>query len=151
MRLLPISALLHDGHDDILSRHEREFLRDAPGDDHWIHHETLADILQRREHDICGQKGLRQRNAAVSTFISRVSASWTKASTRGHGSPVIKRPLKPLHRSGHERILMQHHQVPRQTAHSFAAHRVALVRHGRRANLRRFKRLLHFLHSQDRP
>lgn len=61
------------------------------------------------------------------------------------GSPVVERALEPLDARGHERVLVQDHQVPREAADALGAHRVALVRHRGRADLRRLKRLLHFL------
>jgi hypothetical protein len=50
--------------------------------------------------------------------------------------PVIECPLKPLYTRGHKRVLMEDHQVPRETAHALGAHRVPLVRHCRRPYLR---------------
>lgn len=60
-------------------------------------------------------------------------------------APVVQCPLEPLYAGGHERVLVQNHQVSSQTAHALGAHGVALVRHGGRPDLRRLERLLDFL------
>ena len=61
------------------------------------------------------------------------------------GAPVVERALEPLHARGHARVLVQHHEVPRKAADALGAHRVALVGHRGRADLRRLERLFHFL------
>jgi len=61
------------------------------------------------------------------------------------GLPIIECPLKPLYTRSHECILMEDHQVPRETAHALGAHRVPLVRHCGRPYLCRLKGLFHFL------
>jgi hypothetical protein len=65
----------------------------------------------------------------------------------GNDLPIIKRALKPLGASRGKNILMDRHEMTRKTADALASHRVSLVRHRRRANLRRFERFFDFLRS----
>lgn len=66
MSLLSIPSLLNNGHNDVLSGHERELLGDAAGNDLRIHDEPLRDILERGQNNISGQEGFRKRNPSVS-------------------------------------------------------------------------------------
>jgi hypothetical protein len=45
MRLLSVTALLHDGHDDVLGGHERQLLRNAARDDLGVYDEALRNVL----------------------------------------------------------------------------------------------------------
>jgi len=65
---LTIPAFLHNSHDHILRRHERQFLRNSPGDDFGINDQTLRDILQSRKDDICSQECLGKGNPTVCTI-----------------------------------------------------------------------------------
>jgi len=86
VRLLPITTLLDERHDDVLCRHERELLHDATRDRARIHDEPLRYVLQRREHDVREEERLWQRHASVRA--------------------VVQRALEPLHGRGPERVLM---------------------------------------------
>ena len=83
-------------------------------------------VLRRREHDIHREERLWQRHAPVRA--------------------VIQRALEPLHGRRPQRVLVQHHEVPRERADALRAHRVPLVCHGRGPDLSRLERLLNFLH-----
>jgi len=64
---------------------------------------------------------------------------------------VVQRALQPLHR---RRLRGAHGQAAkeaRQAAHAFAAHRIALVRHGRRTRLFRLERLVDLLPMGQQP
>ena len=49
---LSVSALLHHGHDDVLGGHEGQLLLNMPLDDARVHHQALADVLQRHQHAV---------------------------------------------------------------------------------------------------
>ncbi len=123
--LLSVAASLDDGHDDVLGGHEGQLLGDAPRDDLRVDDQALGDVLQRREHDVRGQEGFRERDAAVRA--------------------VVERALEPLHAGRVQGVLLEDHQVACETADALGAHRVALVRHGGRADLRGLEGLLDFL------
>ena len=74
MRLLTITAGLHNSHDEVLRRHERQLLRDPARDDLRVDDEPLGDVLQRREHDVGGEERLGERDAAVRAVRLAVSA-----------------------------------------------------------------------------
>lgn len=65
--------------------------------------------------------------------------------------PVVERALKPLRARGHQRVLLEDHEVARERAHALAPHRVPLVGHRARADLRRLKRLLDLLQVGEQP
>lgn len=67
----------------------------------------------------------------------------------GKDARVVESALEPLHRRGHERVLVNDHQVPRKRAHPLASHRVALVRHRRASNLVLLERLLDLLQVRE--
>lgn len=131
VRLLPVPARLHDGHDDVLRRHERQLLRDPARDHARVHDQALGHVLQRREHDVRRQERLGQRDAPIRA--------------------VIQRPLEPLHARRLQRVLLQNHQVPRERADPLGPHGVALVRHRGRPDLRRLERLLDLLQVREQP
>ena len=89
MRLLPIPTLLHDGHNDVLSSHERQLLRNPPRNNFGIYNQTLRNILQRAENDICSEERFGKGDATVGT--------------------VIKGAFEPLYARGHQRILVKDH------------------------------------------
>lgn len=74
VRLLAVAAGLDDGHDDVLRGHERQLLRDPACDDLRVDDEALGDVLQRREHDVCGEERLGERDPPVRAARVRPSA-----------------------------------------------------------------------------
>ena len=100
-------------------------LVDPPLNDLGVNNQALHDILENGEHNVGGQEGLAQGDPAVGT--------------------VIQGPLKPLHGRRLLSVGHQGHEVAGQAATPLAPHRIALVRHGRGADLLRLERLLHFL------
>ena len=129
MRLLAVSAGLDERHDDVLRRHERQLLRDPARDDLGVHHEALAHVLERREHDVRGEERLGERDPA--------------------DRAVVERALEPLHARGAHRALVQRAEVPRERAHALGPHRVPLVRHRGRPDLRALERLLDLLEVRE--
>ena len=115
MGLLPIATLLHERHYDVFRRHEWELLSYASRDHAWVHDETLRHVLQRRKHDIRREERLRQRHAPVRA--------------------VVQCAFEPLHGCRSERVLVQHHEVPRERADTLGAHRVPFVCHRRGSDL----------------
>jgi hypothetical protein len=67
-----------------------------------------------------------------------------------YNPPIIQCPLEPLPRLSHQRILVQDHQMSSQRTHPLRPHRVTFVRHGGRADLRGFERLLDFLIDKEK-
>ena len=60
-------CLRDERHDDILSCHEGQLLRDARGNDLWVHDEAFAYILKGAQHDVCGEERLGKGDPAVCT------------------------------------------------------------------------------------
>lgn len=109
--LLPITALFHECHDDVLRRHERELLTYASRDNTRVYNEPLRHVLQRRKYDIRREERLGQRHTSVRT--------------------VVQRAFEPLHRCRPKRVLVQRHEVPCDRADALRAHRISFVCHSR--------------------
>ena len=62
---------------------------------------------------------------------------------------VVESALEPLDTGGHQRVLLNRHQVPRQRADTFTSHRVPLVRHGTRSDLVLLEGLLDLLEVRE--
>jgi hypothetical protein len=107
--LLAIAAGLDDGHDDVLCGHEGELLVDPTLDDLRVDNETLHDVLKRAEDNVGREEGLRNRDTTVRR--------------------VIERPLKPLNRVGHKRVLLEDHEVAGERADALRAHGVLWAPH----------------------
>lgn len=125
MRLLPISTLLYNRHDQVLRRHKRQLLPDPPLNHLLVHHQSLAHVLQCAQHNIGREERFGERDAAV--------------------GGVIEGTLEPLDRGGHECVLMEGEEVTGEGADAFGAHGVAFVGHSGGADLSGFKGLLDFL------
>ena len=76
VRLLPVTdsarvgtrgCLCDECHNDILGCHEGQLLRDAHGDDLWVHDEAFADVLKGAHYDVCGEKRLGKGDPTVCT------------------------------------------------------------------------------------
>jgi hypothetical protein len=104
MGLLPVPSLLHDLHDDVLGRHERQLLVDSSSDDFRVDDEALKDVLEGGEDDVGGEEGLGEGHSTVGR--------------------VVESALEPLDRVGHERVLGEDHEVPGEGADTLGSHRV---------------------------
>jgi hypothetical protein len=65
VRLLPISSLLHERHDNIFSGHERELLLQSLLYDFGIHYQSFGHILKGGEDNVGCEECLGESNAAV--------------------------------------------------------------------------------------
>lgn len=148
MAFLAVTAELDDGHDDVLRRHEGEFLTDAAGDDGGVDDESLGDVLESREDDIGREECLGDRDSSVGTVPSRQIRS---NSEKKGNSRVVKSPLEPLNGRGQERVLVNDHEVPREGADPLTPHGVSLVRHRTAPNLVLLERLLDLLQVGEQP
>lgn len=129
--------------EDGFGGHERQLLVDPLLDNFFVHHEPFGDILQCCQDDVSGQESFGDCDPSVCSdadlgFIARIVDL--------KDSRVVECPLKPLHTGCHQNILMQSHQMSRETADPLRAHRVPLISHRRRTDLISFERLFDFLH-----
>ena len=125
MQLLAVAAFLDGFHHDVLAGHERQLSHHAAADNLGVNHQPVRNIQQNVQDGIGGQKALSHGDALV--------------------GGIVQRALKPLGAGGDGGVQHIHHQVAGKRADAFAAHGVALVRHGGRTDLVLFKRLLHLL------
>ena len=130
MQLLPVFSRFDALHHDVFRRHEGKFLRDVLGDDLLVDDEIFRDIHVDGEDGVRREECLRVDDAAVGR--------------------VVEGALEPLCGSRDRRVHGKGHQIAGERAHAFAAHRVALVRHRRGADLRLFEGLLHLLHVLEK-
>jgi hypothetical protein len=79
--------------------------------------------LQCGKEDVSGEEGLGNGHPSVGTTPISL---WL--STSGSDLPVIERSLEPLHRRGHQGVLVDHHEVPGKGAGSLATHWISLGR-----------------------
>ena len=121
MQLLTVAAALHALHEDVFGRKKRHVFVKCFFYNFLIDLEAGHDIYDQPQHRIGAQKRLGHGDAAVRR--------------------IVKAALKPLHGGGHGGVGDIGHEVAGQRANALAAHGVALVRHRRRAYLRRAERL----------
>ena len=142
---LSVSTSLHHGHDDVLRGHEGKLVADVSLDDLGVNHQSLCDVLQRGEDDVCCEEGLGQRDPPATSSESlreprsgnlELTQSQLAARSNVKGtktkpvSAVVQCPLQPLHRGRLQRVGQQRHQVSSQAAATLRSHGVPLVRHG---------------------
>ncbi|KDR10076.1 hypothetical protein L798_15313 [Zootermopsis nevadensis] len=60
MAYLAVSTSFHHSHNNILSRHKREFLRDVTFDNFWVHDNSLTYVLQRHKDTVGRQESFSQ-------------------------------------------------------------------------------------------
>ena len=129
---LPVAALFLDAvHEDVLRREKRQFVRQMLFGHFRVHGQPADDVEVQRQDTVGGEKRLRDADAAVSR--------------------VVERALKPLSAGRHGGVLQVADDVPRQGSDALAAHGVALVGHGRGADLAALKRLVHLLEVGQQP
>ena len=121
MQLLAVAAALDGGHHQILRRNERQIIPHELLHDLLVDVQPLRDVLHEPQHAVGGKERLRQADAAVGR--------------------IVERALEPLGHGGHGRVLRVGDDVSCQRADALAAHGVALVRHGGRADLLVLERL----------
>ena len=121
MQLLAVAAPPDGFHQDLLGREERQLGLEAPPADVRMHDEAAGHVLQQKEDRVGREEGLR------------------------HGDPlvggVVEAPFEPLGGGGHRGVERKRDHVAGEGADPLRAHRVPLVRHGGRADLRGFRGL----------
>ena len=125
VQLLPVAALFHGLHHDVLAGHEGQLGHHAAAHHLGIHHQTVADVQQNVQNGIGRQEALGHGHALV--------------------GGVIQRALEPLGAGGEGRVQHVHHQIAGQGADALTPHGVALVRHGGGTDLVLLKGLFHLL------
>ena len=88
--------------------------------------QAVRHALAQAQHRVGAEEALRQRDAAVGR--------------------VVERALKPLGAGRDGGILQVADDVARQGGDALAAHGVALIGHGRRADLMLLERLFYLFH-----
>ena len=122
MQLLTVAATLHALHEYVFGRKKRHIFVKRFFYYLLIDLEAGHDIHDQPQHRIGAQKRLGHGYAAVRR--------------------IVKAALEPLNRGGHGGVGDIGHEVAGQRANALAAHGIALVRHRRRAYLRRAEGLL---------
>ena len=112
------------------NEHERKLLRDSSSDDLGVDDETLEDVLESAENDVGGEESLGEGDSSVGAVgeneQERGRGQIRDASTREREDNVrvIKGSLEPLNRVGHERVLLENHEVSGERADSLGSHGV---------------------------
>ena len=117
VQLLTVAATLHALHEDVFGRKKRHIFVKRFFYDLLIDPEAGNYIYDQPQNRIGAQKRLGHGDAAVRR--------------------IVKAALEPLHGGGHGGVGDIGHEVAGQRANALAAHGIALVRHRRRADLRR--------------
>ena len=125
MELLAVAAPLYGVHHDVLGCHERQLVHNVRLDDLRVNHKAVRNVHYKVQDRVGRKESFRHADALV----------------RG----VVQRALKPLRRSGNRRVQRVYDNVACKGGDTLAAHRVALIRHGRGTDLVLLKRLFHFL------
>ena len=123
MQLLPVAAPLDTLHHQVFGGHKGQIFPDGTVYDLLVDVETVGDVLGQSQHGIGTQEALRQGNPPV--------------------GGVVQSPLQPLGGGGHGGIQGIGHEIPGQRADPLTAHGVALIGHGRGADLILFKGFFH--------
>ena len=123
MELLAVAAPLHRLHHQVLRGHEGQVLPQRPVHHRLVDAQPCRHVLAQPQHRVGAQKALRHGDAPV--------------------GGVVQRPLHPLDGGGHGGVHGVRHQIAAQGADAFAAHGIALIGHGGRADLAVLERLLH--------
>ncbi len=125
MKLLSVTAALHGFHHDVFRCHEGQFFHHSAVYDFIVNDHSVGHVHIYIEYRINCEERFGNRYALVCA--------------------VVKRALEPLCSGGESRIEAVDNDISCKCAYTFAAHRIAFVRHCGRADLILFKRLLHFL------
>ena len=125
MRVLARDAVAGELHEDRLGRHEGQLLVDAGADNVGIHNKTVGNVVEGQQDGISQQEHLGDVHAA--------------------DGAVVERALEPLGLEGGREVGRQAGELAAQGRDALGTHGVALVGHGRAANLALLERLLHLL------
>ena len=129
---LAVAALFaHTVHQDVLRGHEGELVAQVLFHDGGVDPHAAGDVDDEVQNRIGAEEGLRDAQAAVGR--------------------VIQRTLQPLGRGGDGGVLHVADEIARKRADPLGAHRVALVGHGRGADLMRLKGLVDLLEVAQKP
>ena len=121
VQLLTVAAALDGVHHNILGRHKGQLVAQVLLDDLRIDDEAVDDVDVERQDSVGREERLGHADALV----------------RG----VVERALEPLGRGGYRGVGRVTDDVARKRRDALGAHGIALVGHGRRADLTLFKRL----------
>src|SRR5581483_5212571 len=128
---LAVAPLGRCGHQDTLGRHVWQRLSDTDPNYFRVHNQPAGDIDGQLEYGVRTEECLGQSQTTVRA--------------------VVKRPLQPLSRGRLSCARNQGTNEASDATHSFRAHRVPLVGHGRRADLFRLEGLLQLLPMSQEP
>ena len=121
---LPVAALFLDAvHEDVLRSEKRQLVGQMLFGHFRVHGQAADDVEVQREDAVGGEECFRDADAAVGR--------------------VVERALKPLGAGRDGGILQVADDVARQGGDALAAHGVALIGHGRGADLAALERLVH--------
>ena len=131
VQFLTVSALFHGFHHDVLGCHKGQLFHHTAAYHFVVHHKARADIDINIQDRIHGKEGFRYRDALIGR--------------------VVERALKPLGCSGKRGIQRIRNDIPCKRGNPLGAHRVALIRHRRGADLMLFKGFFHLLKGLENP
>ena len=121
VQLLAVAAAADGFHHDVLGREKRDLGLEPAARDFGVHDQPAEDVLGEHEDRVGREERLGHRDALVGR--------------------IVERPLEPLGRGRHRGVDRERDDVARERAHALGPHGVALVGHGRGADLRRLERL----------
>ena len=131
MQLLPVAAPLDTFHHQIFRGNEGKILPNGFLHDLFIDMEPIGHILAKTQDGIGAEKALRHGDAAVGR--------------------IVQRPLQPLGCCSHWCVHGIRHQVTGKGTNALAAHGIALIGHGRGADLILLKGFFHLSVMLQKP
>ena len=131
MQELSVAAARGRGEEYRLRRHEGEFFGQVAADHCRVDREAAGDRLPQQQDGIGRQERLGKHEAAV--------------------GGVVERAFEPLRGGRPGRIGLEADDVAGESGHALAAHRIALVRHRRGADLAALGGLVQLLEAGQQP
>ena len=123
VELLAVAAPLHSVHHDVLGGHKGQLPEHMLMDHLGVHHQAVSHVVVQVQNAVHCQERLGHADALV--------------------GGVIQGALEPLGSHGHGGVQGVSNDIPGQRGNALAAHGVALIGHGGRADLVLLKGFLH--------
>ena len=115
MNLLTVAAAFDRFHQQIFRHKKGQILRQRLINHFFVDAKSACHVLGKPQNRIRAKESFRQRNAPVRR--------------------IVQRPFQPLRRCSHGGVCGVRNQITAEGADALAAHGIAFVGHGRRADL----------------